>query len=338
MAVIFKKILGPTSSSNKQGNEKDDVVYWYSVPSVEEVNVIAPFIDKISIVVPVTDPDRQGMIRETLYDVSNDSDEPSFGSSPHKQGYKIAVNYTDPSSDEKVLIQADPNKLTIKNFLRLEFNPVRIGPAGLSAFKAKIAEMTLQALTWNHIIAAGKVTRIDIATDLVNAPMEELLYRSHEEGKAHVYVGEDGDLETVYLGIKKPGKSSNQMLYNKTQQQKDLGQSPGYGGMVSARVEMIHRSPHQKLSEIKAIKNPFNRVTVMHPLSCPDGFDQTTWALFLDSCQLRGVDKALKRLPDDLLQLACAEFDEAAERTWRPSKLWTLWPRAVKKSKLLSSD
>lgn len=184
---------------------------------------------------------------------------------------------------------------------------------------------------------SGYATRIDVATDLVNAPMSDLLVRSVKAGKGIVYVGMDGLVQTLYSGISGGVKNSDQIVYDKSQEAADKGKVAGFDGIVHTRVELRKSGAKQKLANLLSIENLFDRVVVFHPGQCPAACEPLVWNLFLDSCRLRGVDNALARVPQPLAAELSVALHDAETVCWRSQKLWSLWPIAVEASGLLSA-
>jgi hypothetical protein len=58
-----------------------------------------------------------------------------------------------------VLIQAGPKKAGLNHDLRLEFNPSRLGVAGIAFLKAQLEGILVGALSFGHILSTGKITR-----------------------------------------------------------------------------------------------------------------------------------------------------------------------------------
>jgi hypothetical protein len=98
-----------------------------------------------------------------------------------------------------VLVQAGPTKPGLKHNLRLEFNPTRLGPAGIAFLKSQIESLVVGALSYAHIMATGTVTRLDIAVDVVGIRISDLDVRFMGEGKSHWYYASTGQPETGYL-------------------------------------------------------------------------------------------------------------------------------------------
>jgi hypothetical protein len=343
MPVVFKSKLAPSSvPSNKQGvNEemKDKVysyIYKYQYGNNLWAYVTPPFIDKISITLSVQCDQQRLTIKSGLI---NAIKEPKSGFLDIKErhGYKLAATYSPPNSMASILIQLEPIKGNkASHYVRLEFNPHKIEPTGLYLFKEKIQQQTIGALEWWMFVKSGFATRVDAAVDILNAPAHELAWQSIVLGKAHIYIGENGDLQTAYLGLLKPGKASNQLFYNKTIQELEQGYIPDFPG-DRTRIEMIKKGASQKLKTIDSFENLMKRISVVHPGASPENIDDLIWSLFLDNCRLQGIPNALNELPSSI-RIPCESTMQArAKLTWRPDKIWMHWPNAVKQSGLLEN-
>lgn len=338
MAITYVSPLKGVSSSNKpiKTNEKYEVDYWYEVEGWGTVSVLNPFIDKISITVPVASSDDQHVIASLLKDVAKDVDEQEYkwGMTKGSPYYQIAINFICQENGEKVLVQAAP-KESQPHFLRMEFNPHALSKVGLSAFKAQLSYVTAGALDWSHVVEAGRVTRIDVATDLINARMHDLIIASKTGSKSHFYVGEGGDIETAYVGLTKAQKASDQKGYNKLQEALDHGITPNYDAMVHTRIEITKKAPTQTLIKLEKMGNPFTRISVIHPGKVPDGVDPYLWSIYLDVCRFRGIETATKKLPDDIREICRDAVVTAGKESWNPSSLWKKWPFVLAQSGLL---
>ena len=89
-------------------------------------------------------------------------------------------------------MQAGPKKPGLKHDLRLEFNPTRLGLAGIAFLKSQLESLLVGALSYAHIMAAGTVTRLDIAVDVVGIRISDLDVRFMGEGKSHWYLSING--------------------------------------------------------------------------------------------------------------------------------------------------
>lgn len=343
MPLTYITKLAGRSSSNKQKttSEKHLVKYWYEVDGWGKVNVLQPFIDKITITVPVDAEDKQQIIRHHLLQLIKDENEPQFqGLNASQSRYKFAIDCISPANGEIVRFDADPKQpQKLSNFIRLEFNPVSLTAEGLAAFKDQLEYMTAGTVTWNDVVAQGRATRIDIATDLVNAPTEQLIVLSTLGGKSHFYVSEKGDLETAYVGLKKAGKASEQKGYNKLQEAIDTASEPHYEAIYHSRIEISVKGTTQKLVNVPSLKNPFERVMVIHPGEQPPcGVDPVIWRLFLDVCRFRGIESAAELLPPPISSICKKRLSDLGDKCWRTSKLWESWPNLISKTGLLKEN
>lgn len=338
--TILVKPKGVTPS-NKGGvtDEQYPLAYSYSAPGVKKVRVLEPVIDKLSVTIPVEDPE----MRQTIF-TSVENLFAKKKSAVHtnvygkaKKEYAFAINVT-LTGDETMLVQAGYKKPQ-SHFVRIEFNPAKLWKYGPGLAMHRLKEVTGNALPWSYVVEYGRATRIDAAVDMVNAPMSSLVILNNQGGKTHFYVGETGEIETSYLGIPGYKKPADQLAYNKNQEAEDKGTSPLYNNIVHTRIEMISKSKNRLLKNIAGIKeNLFERLTVIHPGNAPEGIDPTLWALFLETCRFRGLEGALSLLPENLAGTCQTALMDAAANSWRPDKIWQRWSNAVSHSQLLDTD
>ena len=90
-------------------------------------------------------------------------------------------------------------------FLRFELNPAAVGPSGVDQFRALVPEITKGTVSYEQLAQQGKVTRVDIAVDLVNIDLEDLLINTAKPGVTNGYFGITGKAETKYLNVNKKG-------------------------------------------------------------------------------------------------------------------------------------
>ena len=251
-----------------------DIAYC---PITGQVAVLKPVIDKVSIVYKMggSDPDLMpGLVEGLLLDAEDKTD---FKSAGHIQTgavtYKASVKLVVPPNGEEVLLQAGPKKAGLAHDLRLEFNPSRLGSAGMAFLKEKLEDVLLGAVSFSHILATGRVTRLDIAVDLVGIRIDALDIQYKGEGKAHWYFSGSGQPETGYLGIKQSDKNAPWTAYNKRKQLKEAsgGLAQLYGGLSHTRIE-FHAKPNKPLAEMKLLANPFTKISMGLLFHCFSGF------------------------------------------------------------------
>lgn len=326
MVVKFASASEASNKPNKPHWKK--VAYGYG----EGYIALIPQIDRLSLTYKVP-PSHFGPIKGNLTDAVN---LPWKNLSANKL-YSYRRELVHAETGAKVLIEAAPKKPTI-SFLRMDFNPGKLGIEGVEFLKEKLFEIVFDEHPWSKIAANCSVTRLDIAADLLGVNMNRLLVSDYKSGSGKgkplvrgFYVSSEGALETVYFGRKPP----KLRVYNKAKQLADEKLVPVYGDTSHVRIEMI-TEPKRPITKLIGIENPFEKIVIRHlgDVEPPDG--AYNWTFFLDSCRLRGAKSALALLPTEELRQAYANaLTEAEKPTWKPAVLWAKWPNVLKGSGLL---
>lgn len=235
MAAIYKNVPVISSSlSNKQQKGKvkvSDVIYMKKVSNIDTVYFLQPKIDGLTVVLPIKDKSAQAAIMSHLIGLVKEQEQPfSEAKKPYPSGYQKNVDLIDPSSGERILLQAKPKKPGF-NFMRFDFNPAKLGKHGISFLKKSLAYGFPGIFDYSDVATAGKVTRLDVACDVLNCSISNLLVRRKGGGKSHAYFGIDDEIETIYLGISKGQKNSGNYAYNKRQDLRDKGFPKQFSGI-----------------------------------------------------------------------------------------------------------
>ena len=247
-------------------------------------------------------------------------------------GYKFNASVKLSGITAPVFMQAGPTNKAA--FFRFEFNPFKLGKAGMAEFRKWMAYyLLLGEGAYETMIEKGRVTRIDIACDFVSLRIEDLIIRGTGGGKTHAYYGEDGLIQTSYLNLTK--KNSDTIVYNKRQQLLDGKRNPKYGGNPHTRVEVqvkANRSPAKLLE----LENPLTRLELSLVTNVAPPEEQHHWDCFVDACRFRGVHNALKLIPVKMRGKYKAALKDGQGTVWQPQKLWEWWPNAIERSHLLA--
>jgi hypothetical protein len=323
---------------------KKDVSYTVKVQTGEGVSrtiyVLKPKIDKITLLFNGLTPEEEKSLPPWLWDLVEDDDFPQYMTAPQKitkggSRYKTNVIYRTKASRD-VLIQADPKKTSGKKapaFVRLEFNPSKLGPEGMAELADCIKFIFANHITMHQLFLASRVSRIDVACDLVNVASDELLVSTPASGKSHVYYGETGKHETTYLALKK-GKSSPQKFYDKAQQLLDADRDQKFGDAAHTRFEKL-AAPNIPVTKLVGLKNVFEKFDVRFPVEHHAPGEPYVWALFLDSCRQCGAMTALDKLPETLRPSYQKALDATKHVIWKPTKIWSDWPEVLATSGFL---
>ncbi len=309
------------------------------------VRVLVPKIDKITLTsLSLKDPvcdDFDGLIPDQIKLHSLDPCNLTAISKKEAinggiKGYKYQYWINLPGTSERVLFQARPTDKTKTRYFRYEFNPSRLGQTGLKALKKRLQMLGSEG-NYRHLVKNAVVTRFDVAIDLVNASMDQLVVVSAGGGKRHAYFGGHGPIQTMYLGIKPGRKSSDHYAYDRRQKEMDGKNGEAADWPPVTRLEFRITTAKLPYANIHAVANPLERMRVFDPSSVNPGIDPTVWQLFIDSCTLRGPEGALKLLPKGLRE-TCEAALKKAEAIWRPQKLWNHWQMELHESGLLGGS
>jgi hypothetical protein len=339
--VAVKLIVGSDTGSNKP--EKHAVqfaaqAYSYKRPTNYRVTVLKPKIDRLSITLNIADTTKRKIIRQHLIDMA-DSGNPlltmwkkfkGWGSGKYDRSFALKV-----SNGKSILVQCAPIKSAV-SFLRFEFNPAAIGPGGVAAFRDHLLAINGGALTYKKLAHSGKVTRLDIAVDLVNIDLEDLLISTAKPGISQSYFGLTGKAETKYLNVNKKG--SNLYVYDRKtllQKQKAEGKGSGseFGQAKYTRVE-VRAEPNLPIAKLSKLKNRLKKIALIDIEAAKPPEEEHHWKLFQDSCRYRGLAGALVRLPNNVRQKYEAAIASAETGFWNPELLWSFWPEVLSSSGL----
>ena len=325
------------SEGSKKGKIEGKEVCYFPIPG--HVAVLHPIIDKISVTYQIADQDLKGAVIECLK-LAVEEKGPFDAAQTFKSGavtYEASVNLLVPPDNEKVLIQAGPQKIGLAHNLRLEFNPKLLGLNGIAFLKSQLEGLLVDGLSFTHIMLQGTVTRLDIAVDLVGIRIDDLDIRFFAGGKSHWYFGPSGKPETGYLGMKKSDKAAAWIAYDKRKHLKDTKgptQQQLYGGLPHTRIE-FHAKPMKPLPALNAMANPFTSLSLAYP-TAPNGVKPHAWRFFLDACHRRGHAQALTMIPAGALRQRYEKALESAHtKFWKPHVIWAAWDDALLSSGLL---
>ena len=84
--------------------------------------------------------------------------------------------------------------------LRLEMNPRKLGETGFKQLRKLLGK----SFGLKGLVEAARVTRLDVAVDVVGVHVSEVVARYKKQGKRSYYIGNNGALETVYIHRKTP--------------------------------------------------------------------------------------------------------------------------------------
>lgn len=321
---LFLKIPGALSS-NKQGKVEWSRICYRVIDG--KVAILKPLIDRLSITYLIKDPDLLGAVIDSLLSPDEDLPIKSYKFASGKQLYKASVQLT-AQSGERAYLQVGPKSPKIVGHsLRLEFNPAKLGPSGIEFLASVIENLVPNGLTFAKILAHGRITRVDLAIDVVGIKPDQLYVSSSAGGTSHFYVNES-EMQSVYVGMKKTVKNKNcpVVLYNKRKQSKEAGGNAPYGGASCSRIERRLKPGKGILDLIFSKGNPFSEISACFPIKAPAGIKSFDWKFFICACICWGEERALDQVTCEKRKYKYeAALQKARGDFWNPEKLWNSW-------------
>lgn len=279
-------------------------------------------IDKLSVVVDIPEEEHQPFC-EGVWDAAKELAE-GFSHPFNKGAYNTALNLHVPEahsgfSKDSIRLTCDPKKAGTA-FVRLEFNPDRLGVNGVDHLRASCGWLFNGG--YQQVVNGGKVTRLDVAVDISNVSVEDLIVTKKGVRK-YCCFGKNGFTETSYLGAPKKSQAT---VYDKA---KELAakhkQPPAY---PLTRIEM-RLCPNVPLKDLVGLKNPLLKVAAYDLATSELPLSKAQKAWFGDSCRIRGINGAIEQLPADERPAYLKALKGASSSWWKPEEIWTSWPTLV---------
>ena len=203
------------------------------------------------------------------------------------------------------------------NPYRIECNPSKLDQASRDELDTLLLSITGE--TFRDFVLNGKVTRLDVAADLPDVTVDDVIVRSSHVRKHGIYSGQTGIPETIYVG-----SIGGTAAYDKGKAAKD--------GIVRLRVERRLR-PNCPGIGLPHIKEPFDKIRVV-PTELLVPFVPAPATVFFDSMRVRGFSRVLNMLPHrDRVRVDGVVRD--VNNSLLPPDLWDAWPSCLEDSGLL---
>lgn len=187
---------------------------------------------------------------------------------------------------------------------------------------------------WASFISAAKVTQIEVSIDLEGIPFDSVQELPDQAQTMTVYkLGQK--IETKYLG---KSKSNQTVIYDRAAKRQKLGQVEKAGPCT--RIERKKSSPNLRVHELGKLSNPFSHIKfVAIPATPPTSEAKDyVWTLFTDSVAQRGLDPALKLLPQAKRTSYRKHLAEQKNGWWLPEVIWQAWPKVLGDLKLTEAS
>ncbi|HEV2562265.1 MAG TPA: hypothetical protein VGT78_08990 [Rhizomicrobium sp.] len=252
-------------------------------------------------------------------------DDITFAAPTAQAGYRVAVRLkiSSVSADIWPLLQADPYGKN--SYFRLECNPNRLGPEGISEMKNIIDNSTPHG--WPLFTHSARASRIDVNIDAHGLPLGPILVRTPYPRYTEVW-SQKGELElvgigepqTIYLGQK--SKSKN--LYRIYR----LGPGKVEVGCTDAtRFESVDGSTRPLLAQLHNYASPFGKLIVQSVFAPkPSDWADAHWRMLIRIACDHGLNVALKHLPKDERKQAEKALAAVPIADFDLKQAWSQWP------------
>jgi hypothetical protein len=256
-----------------------------------EIIVSVPFPDKVSLIAEIqnehlwhpssasTKEVQQGKMNSDLIKwLESQKTETNEGTAPHVTlGAKPSATFKIPipganHASAHLTVSRYPYPAGAKRwFMRVEFNPARLGAEGVVQLTAQISQCLLPLIMFDKILPALRVSRVDVAVDCIGAQVIDLIVNIKKPGKRMIYVGEAGLPESVYFFGRKTAPSKHVtmplkttgpvrlLVYDKRAECVQHNLPAPYGNAPVTRVEANRTWKQNRplLSELGGIENIF---------------------------------------------------------------------------------
>lgn len=324
------------------------------------VTVLKPHIDSISftsqahkvinVLLPkkINDweaiPDKYwGKVFKQLQKLTNDKKcldvQPTTNKSS-KSSISVALS-TEPSGPSFYLKVNKPGVLAP---LRLEFNPNKVTLADIKQLPKLWAQFDGGLVPFEAFICDARITRVDIAIDLLNIRPRDLFVYNKKVWKIWSASSQDRGIETQNFyqtsGHKKsaqqsPKKRSQLMIYDKRKERVANGQEPIHGDLEHTRIEWSINKNLQ-FKNLPGMESPFDDWQIRRAIVSEPPLEDWVWTLLLDSARFRGFGAAWELIPKHLWpndleeKFACYLPDDLVTS----DKLWKFWPEAISRANI----
>ena len=326
--IIPKKAV--SSNKNQTLQKSDHTDSKGDDPSGGGSSEPKPIIDQLSIVLTITSAELAKEVHGTLYTALTGDTEFFQSIGKPLKGFQRTKRIVLSTSGERPRIDYS-YQVGLANRVRLDFNPAKLGADGLQELHGILTSVMPDG--WRHFVKGGRISRLDVAVDLVGVRMTKLKMQPAISQSSQAWFSTAGKLQTYQWG--KP-KGTHTQIYNKTAEQATRGVT--IPGPQVTRVERRLKNPGcNSLTKLAGLENPFKGIvlTVKVP-DPPPGGPEYVWPLFCDSVSVRGLDLALLLLPKHKRTAYRKQFKKAAPEWWDPDAIWANWPKMLEELKIAS--
>jgi len=237
--------------------------------------------------------------------------------------------------------------------LIVQLNPNRMSEEGTFDLLHLLHHQTGLGFKVGEYLADARISRIDIAVDVLGVRVSDLLASVENAGKEVLYKGADGSLETMAIHRKQKVGGSGELsptaqlrplgdqllkVYDKRRELISKNIPPPYGEAPLTRIEVSKRrfgNMPCKFVNLANLKNPFVRSKVGLIMSA-DPSRRWSWIQYVDAVRASGPDRAA--FVCDLKSDTRKEFEmllaQHPSDILDASEIWLHWEAALARAGL----
>lgn len=213
-------------------------------------------------------------------------------------------------------------------WINLTLHPRDMGLEGFEELHIRLGSMVDEG--WRRFVNNAKVTQIEVAIDLEGISLNNVHLLPDQAKTMTVY--ESGTkTQTVYLG---KSKSNQTKVCDRAAKRNEQGSGTKYGQCT--RIERKKSNLNLKQHQLGEIANPFTNVKFVKVPATPPPSETKNyqWTLFTDSVAQRGLEPALKLLPQAKRTAYRKYLNKKVHFWWKPEVIWSKWPKVLNDLKL----
>ncbi|MGR3481947.1 hypothetical protein [Salipiger marinus] len=213
-------------------------------------------------------------------------------------------------------------------WMRLTLHPREMGLQGFENLHSVLIMFVENG--WGGFVAKAKVTQIEVSIDLEGIPFNSV-HVLPDQAKTVTVFKSGQKIETVYFN---KSKSSQTVVYDRAAKRQKKGQDEKAGPCT--RIERKKSSLNLCVHQLGELTNPFSHIkfVAVPAVPPPDEAKEYLWTLFTDAVAQRGLDPALKMLPQ-AKRTAYRKYLAAQKKDWwLPGAIWLSWPSVLEDLKL----
>jgi hypothetical protein len=239
-----------------------------------------------------------------------------------RTGYKLNIMVRLQSTTERALFSWDP-VIKTRPYFRIDFNPSKLGPEAIEQLIYEQIDLVLD-FGVPEFHAKAKISRIDIAIDLLGVSIQDLFVFSDQAVRSAKYE-RFGTLESIYLGSSK--STAQTRIYDKVAEMIAKGQMVESVQPIT-RIERVVRNAGS-LKNLAKMKNHFSTLHLASMSDKANGIPIPIWRMFVSHTQRHTTQAALAQLPKSERAKYKAALKANEPIWWDTAEIWKQWPALI---------